>query len=245
MGKGPKRRLESQPDTCTVEGCGKPTVARGWCAAHYRRWRRKGEPGPALVRFAGQGKCRVEGCEHVGALKAGMCAAHHHRQLRYGDPRVQMRPGNGATEEWVRAHATFSGDDCLFWPFGRSTAGYGVATSDGRRIGAARLMCEVAHGPPPTPDHEAAHSCGKGHEGCVSPRHLRWATPIENQADKVEHGTSYRGERHWQNKLSEGDVRKIRRLIGVEPQSKIATMFGINQCTVSEIKTGRKWGWLK
>lgn len=30
--------------TCTVEGCGRAHVARGWCNAHYLRWLRRGDP---------------------------------------------------------------------------------------------------------------------------------------------------------------------------------------------------------
>jgi hypothetical protein len=29
---------------CKVEGCDRATEARGWCALHYRRWRRNGDP---------------------------------------------------------------------------------------------------------------------------------------------------------------------------------------------------------
>lgn len=30
--------------TCSIEGCGRDHSARGWCSAHYRRWRRHGDP---------------------------------------------------------------------------------------------------------------------------------------------------------------------------------------------------------
>lgn len=30
--------------TCSVESCGGKRVARGWCAKHYRRWQRNGDP---------------------------------------------------------------------------------------------------------------------------------------------------------------------------------------------------------
>lgn len=33
-----------QKTTCTVKGCGKPARARGWCSAHYERWRVHGDP---------------------------------------------------------------------------------------------------------------------------------------------------------------------------------------------------------
>lgn len=36
--------------TCTIDGCGSPTRARGWCSKHYQRWQTHGDPrggGPA------------------------------------------------------------------------------------------------------------------------------------------------------------------------------------------------------
>jgi hypothetical protein len=30
---------------CSVSGCDRPVRARGWCGAHYMRWRRNGDPG--------------------------------------------------------------------------------------------------------------------------------------------------------------------------------------------------------
>ena len=30
--------------TCSIEGCDEPTRCRGWCATHYQRWRRHGDP---------------------------------------------------------------------------------------------------------------------------------------------------------------------------------------------------------
>lgn len=29
---------------CSIDGCEGPTVARGWCDKHYRRWRKHGDP---------------------------------------------------------------------------------------------------------------------------------------------------------------------------------------------------------
>lgn len=49
-----------------------------------------------------------------------------------------------------------------------------------------RHMCKLKNGDPPTPDHEAAHSCGNGKHGCINPNHLRWATDAENMADTVD-----------------------------------------------------------
>lgn len=39
--------------TCSIAGCGKRTVARGWCRTHYYRWSRTGDP--LLVHTRPQG----------------------------------------------------------------------------------------------------------------------------------------------------------------------------------------------
>lgn len=53
---------------------------------------------------------------------------------------------------------------------------------------AARVVCEWYHGPPPSPDHEAGHTCPEGENRlCVSPHHLRWMTREENERSKPPH----------------------------------------------------------
>ena len=34
----------TSPMTCSIDDCLKPTEKRGWCATHYRRWQRHGDP---------------------------------------------------------------------------------------------------------------------------------------------------------------------------------------------------------
>lgn len=53
-----------------------------------------------------------------------------------------------------------------------------------------------------------------------------------------------KGESHHLNKITENDFREIKKLIllGI-PQKEIGRRFGIHQSTVSDIKTGRSWGW--
>lgn len=152
----------------------------------------------------------------------------------------RKKAANGEPMRFLREVAAIhDGDGCLTFPYARSR-GYGEV---GNR-GAHRVVCEIVHGKPPTPDHEAAHSCGNGHLGCVSGAHLRWATFAENRADMINHGRSCRGGKANFNKLTENDVREVRMLSEYLSQRKIAAMFNISQPAVRYILNGQNWGWL-
>jgi hypothetical protein len=137
------------------------------------------------------------------------------------------------------------GDECLAWPFGKNSWGYGTVQVEGKKVIATRYVCELVHGAPPTPEHHAAHSCGKGHEGCISPVHLSWKTPAENKSDELLHGTRSRGERHYSAKLTEADVREIIALKGVEYQSSLAERFRVSHSAIAHIHAGYTWTWLQ
>ncbi|WP_312416705.1 hypothetical protein [Shinella sp.] len=177
--------------------------------------------------------CAVDGCGKPTFGK-GFCRAHYGRLKRNGDPLLRKRLKNGEYSDWIEAHKDWSGLDCLFWPYWRDKHGYGPS----------RKMCEAAHGPPPTPDHQSAHSCGKGHEGCVNRNHLRWATRLENQQEMIIHGNSNRGEKNPMTPLTEADVREIRRLAMTAAHEVIGHLFGVHQSTVTRIVRRKTWGWL-
>lgn len=128
----------------------------------------------------------------------GFCLTHYNRWWRLGDPLAQTKnqAPSGGPFLWIKANVNFSGDECLIWPFGRTTDGYPckITFSFLEKMLAHRLMCQLAHGKPPAPDLHAAHSCGNGHLACINPKHLRWATRKENEQDKILHRT-YRGRK--------------------------------------------------
>lgn len=53
-----------------------------------------------------------------------------------------------------------------------------------------QLVATAFHGAKPSPNHQAAH--GNGKPGDNRAENLRWATPAENQADRLLHGTACR-----------------------------------------------------
>lgn len=149
--------------------------------------------------------------------------------------------GKGKGAQFLLALLGHEGDDCVTWPMYRDPKGYGMLGYNGKLCYASRLMCTLAHGDPPSPLHEAAHSCGKGHEGCVNPNHLSWKTGTENQLDSVLHGTAGRKKGGPRRKLSAVQVEAIRTLEGKKTNQQIADLFDVAPETVAKIFRRETW----
>jgi hypothetical protein len=190
--------------------------------------------------------CSVEACGKPVHAR-GLCGMHYMRLRASGTATFRHHKAPARTPEQIAFVDRFlEGDECGLWPFGKNTTGYGIISLDGKQMLASRYACERVNGPPPTPKHEAAHLCGNGHLGCVTGKHLVWKTRTENQADRVKHGTTNRGERQGQSKLKEADVRAIRELLanGVPPM-RIGAQFGVSDAAIYRIRNGDNWSWLK
>jgi len=191
----------------------------------------------------GKRRGTIPGCKNQ-LLASGLCRTHWRHRKEHGDPLGGHFNGGPARyiEEVVLKHQ----GGCLIWPFGRSVHGYARfhgADSDTRE--AHRYVCRRVHGPPPTPEHEAAHNCGRGQEGCISPSCLEWKTKAGNAADRVLHGTHNRGTRNPWVKLSDDQVREIRRRLPTARQSALAREFNVSPQTICDISKGRVWSWLE
>lgn len=193
--------------------------------------------------------CIIEGCDKPVRVKArGLCNAHYLRLIRNGhtDARMTLK---GEPEAFLKTVVLqHAGDECLIWPFAKNEHGYGrMFAANGETTLVHRRVCEEVNGDPPSPDYEAAHSCGNGHLACVSPRHVRWATAVENADDMIAHGTRFskaRGTAHGLSKLTEDDVRAIRRDRGKSTIAVVADRYGVKPETIKAIYSRRNWGWL-
>lgn len=194
--------------------------------------------------------CSIDGCGgNAYSGGRGWCGKHYSRWSQHGHPLgggpFRASPGEPMRflEETV---LTYRRDDCLTWPYCRDRQGYARIDIEGNFMLAQRVICERVHGPAPTKDHQAAHSCGMGTSGCINPGHLSWKTCAENHADKLIHGTHSRGEQQGASKLTEAQVLEIRRLTseGQLLQKEIAKSFGVTISTISKIHRRKKWAWL-
>lgn len=128
-----------------------------------------------------------------------------------------------------------------------------------------RLACTAFHGAPPSARHQAAHGDGDGLNNRET--NLRWATPAENEADKLIHGTSgrglpsrvpaelrprgrahgratqpeatARGERTGTAKLTAQKVTEIR--LDTRARKVVAADYGITVTMVGYIQRGISW----
>lgn len=183
--------------------------------------------------------CSIENCGKSAVNIRGWCSGHYYRWRKHGDPTAGRTKFGDPAKFLHGVVFQHSGNDCLIWPYGRTTGGYAQIRVGKSKQYVHRMVCERTRGPAPSAQHEAAHDCGRGSEGCVNQEHVFWKLHTENEADKVTHGTHNRGERHNMAKLTETDVAKIKQMPGM--QKDIGLLFGLTQSAVSNIKRGKRW----
>lgn len=222
----------AEKSLCSIPGCDKPRKHRGKCEPHYRSSlatgdRERERRGFHLV-------CSVSGCGAKHRCR-GLCARHYDQWKRRSVVRKRATPGTRAA--YIEAAITSSTDECLVWALARPGV-YLKVNTGGRQTSVSRIVCERVHGPPASPDLEACHSCHN--PPCINPRHLRWGTGAENQADRVQDGTHGRGDRNPIAKLSAEQVRFIRANPDA-PVKELATLCNVKPTTIYSVRSGKSW----
>lgn len=193
--------------------------------------------------------CSVDGCkgnaDRSREGRKGFCDNHYRRFRKYGDPLAGGTSPGQPHEFFRNVVLNYDGDECLIWPFTRTPNGYCQLWVNGENESVSRMICNVLYGEAPTKQHQAAHSCGKGHEGCVTKGHLSWKTPAGNQADRIAHDTHTRGERSKLAKLTSQQVLQIISMAGKETQGETASRYGVSRSCVGQIQRGQSWSWLQ
>lgn len=144
--------------------------------------------------------------------------------------------GRGRNLVWLKERVSHDGDTCLIWPFSKNHQGYGQIGYFGKVKKAHHIMCLLIHGPAPSTRHEAAHNCGKGHLGCVHPKHVEWKTPAENRADTIRHGTN---PKKVTRRLTIDLVEEIR--ASGRSCVDLAKQYRVSIAAIFKIRRGETW----
>lgn len=88
---------------------------------------------------------------------------------------------------------------------------------------------------------EARHANGNRQDNRLE--NLSWSTHIENERDKIWHGTRRFGESHGCSKLTEDDVQAIVEGIDVHHRSfrQLASEYGVTDGTIQHIAYAKTW----
>jgi len=88
------------------------------------------------------------------------------------------------------------------------------------------------------------HTCDN--PACINPKHLILGTQADNVKDRVERNRTSKGTERPNNKLSEKQVKNIRKKLeqGITMNS-IARKYNVSLGAISGIKHSRNWKWLK
>lgn len=105
--------------------------------------------------------------------------------------RISNSRGQGEGLKWIMQHRNYERDDCLFWPLYKNKNGrgfFGFTDDDGKKgiKHAPHFMCELVHGPKPSPKHLAVVICEGRQQGCCNPRHIAWRTKSEETLERYK-----------------------------------------------------------
>lgn len=142
-------------------------------------------------------------------------------------------------ERFRKRVAVAGPDDCWLWTGNKNQYGYGRLRVNGRRRVASRISYEINVGQIP-PGMLVMHVCDN--PPCVNPKHLVVGTNDENMHDAAVKGRMNRGENNCQAKLTEDQVRDIRRRhSNGERAADLAAEFGLKRFAVFKICNRSRW----
>lgn len=219
--------------TCSFDGCGRRTVARGLCDPHYKQARYGLSPlslKEITPRYPPRTTCGFSECDRP-VKSVGLCDTHR-RQASHGVALRPIRAWNTSEVFWSKVQKS---GECWMWTGKQNGHGYGI----GRGGGSHRQSWIMANGPIPNGLY-VLHHCDT--PLCVRPDHLFLGTKGDNNRDCKQKGRNAHGEKNGQAVLTENDVIDIRtlRALGAR-QSSLAEAFGVARSNIGLIVSRQRW----
>lgn len=190
--------------------------------------------------------CSIEDCDNPSRAR-GWCTKHYQRWQQHGDAQAAVinKPADGEPLAYFNAHVDIETDDCIEWPYGTNSRGYGVVYLASQPIYVHVLACERRHGARPA-GMEVTHAPGTCHNRrCFNPRHLAWDTPsVNNSTHKEIDGTLAIGEKNPRARLTNTQVEQVRARWesgGRITKRDLAAEFGVSEMTIGRALRGESW----
>lgn len=181
--------------------------------------------------------CSIDGCPATAKAR-GLCSRHYTWHQRHGT----LPPRRSAADRfWEKVDTS---GDCWIWLGSKSLVApargeyRGYFFLDGKMVAAPRAAWILTNGP--IPDGLCAlHHCDV--PLCVRPDHLYVGDKKQNAADRETRGRGRqpRGESHLSAKLTEDQVREIRK--DTRPQTVIAREYGVSNVAIRMVQLRRTW----
>jgi hypothetical protein len=139
--------------------------------------------------------------------------------------------------------------ECWEWMGGRNgntrITSYGVFWARRKKYKAHRFAFELSHRSLRAGEC-ACHSCDN--PPCCNPAHLFAGTNADNMRDSIAKGRAHRecGEQRYNAKLTENDVREIRRIYQKRKRDgmsgvRLAELYGVYPTMIHAIVTRQRW----
>jgi hypothetical protein len=138
---------------------------------------------------------------------------------------------------WTKVQKTHS---CWIWigASGGDRGRAGFRDEKGRFQNAARVSWRIHNGPIPY-GKCVLHRCDNGM--CVRPSHLFLGTRGDNNRDRDLKGRTAKGTDFPQAKLTENQVKTIKRMKNKCTRTEIAERFGVGRTTIFDIWNEKNW----
>jgi len=125
-------------------------------------------------------------------------------------------------------------DDCIVWPFGTNSKGYGsISIGNGKRDYVHRIACAIANGPIPE-GLDVLHSCDN--PPCFNPRHLKPGACEDNILDASLKGRMTHRDGEGRNKHTNQLRESIRTTYAHISSPKLALILGIPASSIRNIR---------
>lgn len=132
---------------------------------------------------------------------------------------------------------------CWIWMGATTNAGYGKISVSGKLQLTHRAAYLAASG---VIDDSlmVCHVCDV--RSCVNPNHLYQGTQRQNVADAINRMKFAFGGKNGQSKLTEENVLEIRKMLANGGKIfEIAEHFKVGRHCIMDVKTSKRWSWLK